>query len=152
MINQMVDPTANTFELAPGIVVPATALSFTFMRSSGPGGQNVNKVESKARLSVRLADLGYYMPNPVASRLERIAARYLNSGCIVIESQSERSQLDNRRVCIERLAELVRRAQRPPKKRKPTRPTRASKERRIKAKKQRGEIKAKRGRVRRDEW
>ena len=148
----MVDPTANAIELAPGIVVPSAVLSFTFMRSSGPGGQNVNKVESKARLTVPIDDLAYYMPASVASRLRRVATRYWVDDCIVIESQSERSQFDNRRICIERLGELVRHAQRPPKKRKPTRPTRASKERRIKAKKQRGEIKAKRGRVKRDEW
>jgi len=148
----MVDPTANSIELAPGIVVPAAILSFTFMRSSGPGGQNVNKVESKARLSVSLDDLSYYMPPPIADRVRRNAKRYIVDDQIVIDSDSERGQLGNRKACIERLAELVQRSLRPPKKRKPTRPTRGSKERRIKAKKQRGQIKAKRGRVKRDEW
>jgi len=148
----MVDPTANAIELAPGIVVPSAVLSFTFMRSSGPGGQNVNKVESKARLTVPIDHLAYYMPDPIADRLRRNARRYLVDGNIVIESDSERGQLGNRKACIERLAELVQRSLKPPKKRKPTRPTRGSKERRIKSKKERGHLKQTRKPVRRDDW
>lgn len=130
-------------EIAPGRYVPSDAVELTYSLASGPGGQNVNKRATKCRLRVAVADLP--LSDPQQRRLRSAAGQKLNKdGELVIESSEHRTQSQNRRACMERLRELVLRSLVPPKRRVATKPTRGSKERRITAKKQRGEIKKKR--------
>ena len=129
--------------LAPGLVAPPGALRFTFARSSGPGGQNVNKRSTKAELRVTPADL------PLRPRaLERLlhAARgYLtDAGELLIAADEHRSQARNREACLERLRALVLAAIVEPKVRRKTRPTRGSQERRLAGKRVQSERKRQR--------
>ncbi len=142
----MSDDTGKQVELIPGVRAPAAALRFRYARSSGPGGQNVNKLNTKAVLSVDPADLAGVLSPGAIQRLRRLAGHQLVNDQIVIASDEHRSQIANRNACRERLGELIRRARVRPTKRKPTRPTRGSVERRIDAKKQRGERKRQRRR------
>ena len=113
-----------------------------FVRASGPGGQNVNKVSSAVQLRFDAAR-SRSLPDAVRTRLLRLAgARATTSGTIVITADRFRSQSRNRADALERLAELIRKAAQPVKKRHATRPTRASRERRIEDKKRRGNVKA----------
>ncbi len=119
------------------IEIPDEELEWKFVRSSGPGGQNVNKVSSAVQLRF-LLPRNTSLPGAVRARLRRLAGRKLvEDGSILIAARSERSQEQNRRAALERLAELIRAALIEPKIRKKTRPTRASKERRIESKKRR---------------
>lgn len=127
-------------ELAPGVVVAEQALGFTFTTSTGPGGQNVNKRATRCVLRVALADLPLH---PEAIERLRHAAGHLvtDAGDLVISGGRERSQERNREDCLARLRELLIAAMVRPKVRRKTKPTRGSKERRLSAKKMRGEIK-----------
>jgi len=127
-----------------GIEIPDSDLEWTFIRSSGPGGQNVNKVASAAQLRFLLAANSTLAP-AVKQRLRRLAGRRLaDDDSILITARGERSQERNRRDARERLYELIRQALIEPKARKKTKPTRASKERRIEVKKRRGNTKIQR--------
>ncbi len=118
--------------------IPARDIEWTFVRSSGPGGQNVNKVASAAQLRFLLAANTTLAPE-VKRRLRRLAGRRLaDDGSIVIIARGERSQERNRRDALERLEELIDRARIEPKPRHRTQPTRGSKERRLEAKRRRG--------------
>lgn len=134
---------SGTVVLAPGIAVREELLRCTYVSSSGPGGQNVNKRSTKAQLRVLIDELG--LNERARRRFDRLAGSSINSeGELVIQSDATRSQAQNKKVCIDKLKELVLRAVVEPKKRRPTKPTRGSIERRIDAKKRRGETKRRR--------
>lgn len=129
------------------IVIEEWELTEQFIRSSGPGGQNVNKVSTAVELRFE-AERSPNLPDPVKRRLRRLAGRrWTKEGALVIQVEETRSQARNREIARERLAELVRKATEKPKRRIPTRPTLGAKKRRLKAKKVRGEVKAMRGKV-----
>jgi ribosome-associated protein len=131
--------------ITPHIAIPDEELEWKFIRSSGPGGQNVNKVASAVQLRF-LLPTNTSLPVAVRNRLRSIAGGKINDdGTILVNARSERSQEQNRREALERLAELIRTAMIEPKIRKKTRPTRASKERRIETKKRRSSTKRDRG-------
>jgi ribosome-associated protein len=122
----------------------------SFMRASGPGGQNVNKVSSAVEMRFE-AERSPALTGPVKARLKRIAGRrWTKDGAIILQCDESRSQLRNREIVRERLAEMVRRALVAPKRRIATKPTKGSVRRRLESKKQRSEIKAGRGKVRDD--
>jgi ribosome-associated protein len=119
-----------------------------FVRSSGPGGQNVNKVATAVELRFDVAASS--LPADVKARLVALAGSRIHAdGALVIDSRAFRTQPQNRAAARERLIDLVRRAARPAKKRRPTRPGASARERRIASKKRRGAVKASRapGRV-----
>ena len=123
------------------ITIPDAELRLSFSRSSGPGGQNVNKVNSKATLHWQASN-SPSLPADVRARfVQKYASRLTNEGEIVIASQESRDQPKNIAACYEKLREMILAVARPPKKRRPTRPTLGSKTRRLKAKKQRSQVK-----------
>ncbi len=129
--------------LGLGVVVREPALEFTFASSSGPGGQNVNRRSTKARLRVRLEDLP--LRPAAARRLATIAAGLItDEGELIITCDTSRSQRANRDECIDRLRELVAQAMVAPKPRKKTKPSRGAVERRLKAKRIKSERKSRR--------
>src|SRR6185369_2245351 len=132
----------------PGLEIPDSDLDVTAIRSAGPGGQNVNKVASAIQLRFAL-DANTTLREDVKTRLRALAGQRLNdAGEILITARSHRSQEQNRREAEDRLRELVLKALVAPKKRHATRPTRASKERRLDTKSRSQKTKKLRGRVR----
>ena len=129
-------------EVAPGVVAPPAALRLQFARSGGPGGQNVNKLNTKAELWV-VIDLLTGLTHAARHRLREAAGRRLTAaGEIHLVSETERGQEGNRAAVMERLREMILRARVEPKVRRKTRPSRAAKAKRLDQKKRRGEIKA----------
>ena len=130
--------------VTPHITIDEREIEESFVRSSGPGGQNVNKLSTavQLRFDVRHSPS---LPPDVRARLERLAGSKLTrDGELVIIAQSHRTQARNRQDALDRLLELIRKAAVAPIKRRPTRPTKASRERRIEGKKRRAGIKRQR--------
>jgi ribosome-associated protein len=141
------DPSAQSEsrqELGPGVWVAASDLQFTFVRASGPGGQAVNKLSTQAQLRVPIGAI-QGLSERAEGRLRRLAGQRLTRNDeLIFHAQAHRSQLDNRRACLQRLRELVIEALKESKPRKKTRPTRAMIERRLAAKRRQSEKKRQR--------
>ena len=133
-------------EISQHIALADEELEFSFIRASGPGGQNVNKVATAVQMRFD-ARRSPSLPDAVSARLQRLAgARLTQDGVIVITANRFRTQERNKADAIERLADLIRRAEPAPVVRKATKPTRASKEKRLESKARRSGVKAARGR------
>lgn len=133
-------------EIAPGLVAPDAELELDYIRSPGPGGQNVNKLATAVQLRFDVAR-SVLLDDWTRTRLATLAGRRLTrDGWLVLSAHRHRTQEANRRDALERLAELIAQARVRPKVRRATKPTRASKERRLEGKKQRTQVKRLRGR------
>jgi ribosome-associated protein len=131
--------------VTPTIALDESEISETFVRGSGPGGQNVNKVATAVQLRFD-ARRSRSLPDDVAIRLMKLAgSRLTQEGVIVITAQRHRTQERNREDALARLVDLIRQAAERPKPRRPTRPTLASKKRRLESKGKRAEVKRLRG-------
>ena len=133
--------------IPPNIELDEAELEFSFIRASGPGGQNVNKVATAVQMRFD-ARLSPSLPNDVSTRLQKLAgSRLTNDGVIVITANRFRTQERNKADAIDRLVELIARAaEPPPPPRKKTKPSKAAKAKRVDTKVRRGVIKAMRGR------
>jgi ribosome-associated protein len=138
--------------VTPEIAIDEREIEERFVRASGPGGQNVNKLSSavELRFDVRSSPA---LPEDVRAQLMRLAGRRLNQdGVLVLQAQRFRTQERNRQDALDRLIELIAKAaEPPPPPRKKTRPSRAQREQRLRAKSRRGQIKSMRGRPAGDE-
>jgi ribosome-associated protein len=128
----------------PAIRIPLSELRFQMSRSSGPGGQNVNKLNTRVQMWWDLRE-STALPEDVRGRfLAQNATRLTKEGSLQLDCQEFRTQLANRKACLDELSELIRRALVRPKKRRPTKPTRGSQERRLQAKRERSRQKSSR--------
>jgi ribosome-associated protein len=133
------------------IVIEDWEITEVFVRASGPGGQNVNKVSTSVELRFE-AERSPNLPPSVKTRLRRLSGRrWTKEGAVVLQVDETRSQARNREIARERLVDLIRQATVVPKPRRPTKPTLASKRRRLEAKTKRGEVKSLRGAVKGEE-
>lgn len=138
-------------EITPDVVVQDWELTEQFTRSSGPGGQNVNKVSTAVELRFEAARSPALSPEQ-KNRLKRLAGRrWTDDGALLLRVEDTRSQARNREIAKERLAELIRKALIAPKRRRATKPTYGSVQRRLAGKTQRSQIKSLRGKVRNDD-
>ena len=142
---------ARDIRVQPGVTIPGTEIEETASRSSGPGGQHVNKTETRVTLRWNAWDTQAVPPEVRARLLRRLGRRLTQRGHLVVHAQRFRSRSRNRELARERLAELVRDALVLRKARRPTRQSRASKQREAAAKKRRSAVKRLRSRPRGDE-
>ncbi|MBT8416707.1 MAG: aminoacyl-tRNA hydrolase [Silicimonas sp.] len=134
-------------QITPQIEIADWEITEQFVRSGGPGGQNVNKVATAVELRFE-AERSPNLPDPVKRRLKRLAGRrWTKEGALVIQVSEERSQARNREIARDRLADLIRKAAEKPNRRIKTRVPPSQKRKRLEAKKHRGEVKALRGKV-----
>lgn len=128
-------------QITPHISIDEGELEISFIRAGGPGGQHVNKVNTAAQLRFDVQNTAS-LTGATKARLKRLAgSRMTDDGVLILDARESRSQADNRQAAIDRLTALIRQAARPPKRRKATRPTAASRERRLKSKRSRSETK-----------
>ena len=127
--------------VTPRLTIPAGELALAFARSGGPGGQNVNKVSSKVELRWNPTTSGALSDDDRAWLLGRLANRLTTDGTLIVTSTATRDQLKNRDDAMSKLILIVRAALERPKTRRPTKPTRASKRRRVEDKRHRAQIK-----------
>ena len=127
--------------VSAAVLIPAAELQWRFSRSSGPGGQNVNKVETAVELGFDLEGSSAIGPFQKQRLLERLGSRCV-AGCLRVAVSEHRSQYQNRQLALQRLGDLLREGLKPPPKlRKPTKPTRGAVKRRVDAKKQKSQVK-----------
>lgn len=137
-------------QITAALAIDDAEIEERFVRASGPGGQNVNKVATAVQLRFDVAG-SRSLPDDVKERLrENAGSRLTDEGVLVIDSREFRTQSQNREAARERLADLVRRALVPPKRRRRTKPTKQARQERLASKKRRGQVKAGRGKVRED--
>ncbi len=133
--------TIGMIEITPAIKIGEQEIQLDFIRSAGPGGQNVNKVSTAAQLRFNVY-ASSSLPEEVKQRLVKLAGRRMNSeGILIIEARQYRTQEQNRQAAVQRLVRLIQQAAEPPKPRHKTKPTQASIQRRLEAKRRRSEIK-----------
>jgi len=139
---------SSRISLAPGVFTDESALRLQYSRSGGPGGQNVNKVNTRTQLWLAI-DAITGLTESALNRLRTLAGNRLTAaGELYIVAETERTQEGNRQAVIERLRQLIGEAVKEPKRRRKTKPSRGARERRIQGKKRRGEIKSRRqGRI-----
>ena len=137
--------------VAPGVVIPEEAIAFSASRASGPGGQNVNKVASKVELRVAVSQIRG-LTFDAQERLRLVAGkRWIDGGFLLVTASETRNQPENRALAEQKLVSLVQQALIVPKKRKATKPTKGSQERRVASKKARSQTKKSRGTFRGDD-
>ena len=136
------DPGAEMLRVSSRIGIPLNEFSFSFMRSSGPGGQNVNKVNTKARLRWPVLDSPSLPPAVRERFIQRFRSRLTTEGELIITSQRYRDQKRNVADCLDRLRVMLLEVAQPPRRRKVTKPTRASRQRRLTEKRHKSERKA----------
>ena len=132
--------------ITPILAIDESEIQLDYVRASGPGGQNVNKVATAAQLRFDVAHSA--LPEDVRERLVRLAGRRMNAeGVLIIEARQFRTQEQNREDAIQRLIRLIQQAAERPKPRRKTRPTRAAKQRRLESKRRRSRVKEQRGSI-----
>jgi ribosome-associated protein len=135
-------------QITPRLAIEESEINEEFVRTSGPGGQNVNKVATAVQLRFNVAH-SPSLPEEVRQRLRQLAGKRLTAdGALIIVASGSRSQMENRAAALQQLIVLIRRAAIPPKKRRPTQPTAAARERRLAGKRQHSATK----RQRRTSW
>ncbi|MDG2048612.1 MAG: alternative ribosome rescue aminoacyl-tRNA hydrolase ArfB [Myxococcota bacterium] len=128
-------------EIGPGCVIPAAELTERASRAGGPGGQHVNKTASRVTLRWNVFRTQALGETRRVWLVDRLGARLTRDGDLIVHAQGDRSQYRNRLIARERLADLVAEALRLPRQRRPTRPTRGSRERRLVSKRKRSDVK-----------
>lgn len=138
-------PTADPYlTIHPALQIPLSELRFQVSRSSGPGGQNVNKLNTRVQMWWDVQATTVLSEDVRARLITQNPGRLTKAGLLQIESQEHRSQLDNRRACLDELAAIVRRALVRPRRRRPSKPTRGSRERRLQQKREQSQKKSSR--------